>query len=220
MLFGYPVEVADENWLHECVVSTVVSIHAIVDGGKKMPTWPNILPDAYRVKLKSRTGLKSRLISYAAALRKLSGTERQQILDALTAQNKIPELLNRQCDCEDVDHLPEGIRKPILSLFTFVFGLLTAYEVRQRQYSTLCKSIPARVCPFCGCERLDAPGAPQEDLDHYIPRSRYPFAAANLRNLAPMGGGAAIPRTSSLKTHYVIRMDSGVAHAILIPLLE
>lgn len=188
MLFGYPIEVTTENWLHESVVAAVVRIHEIVDSGKKMPAWPSILPDAYRVKLMNRPGLKDRLSSYAKALRKLSIIERQQILVALSAQNKIPELLKCQCDCEDVDHLPEAIREPILSLFTFVFGLLTAYEVRQRQYAALCKSIPTRVCPFCGCERLDAPGAPQEDLDHYIPRSKYPFAAANLRNLAPMGG--------------------------------
>lgn len=188
MLFGYPVEVASENWLHESVIAAVLSIHALVDGGKKMPAWPNILPDAYRGKLKSRPALKTRLSSYATALRKLSAIERQQILDALIAQNRIAELLSCQCDCEDVGDFPETIRKPILSLFTFVFRLLTAYEVRQRQYAALCASIPARVCPFCGCERLDAPGAPQEDLDHYIPRSKYPFAAANLRNLAPMGG--------------------------------
>lgn len=188
MLFGYPVAVASENWLHESVIAAVLNIHALVDGGKKMPAWPNILPSAYRDKLKSRPALKYRLTSYTTALRKLSAIERQQILDALVAQNRIPELLSCQCDCEDVGDLPQAIREPILSLFTFVFGLLTAYEVRQRQYAALCASIPARVCPFCGCERLDAPGAPQEDLDHYIPRSRYPFAAANLRNLAPMGG--------------------------------
>ena len=44
-----------------------------------------------------------------------------------------------------------------------------------------------RVCPFCGCESFDAPGAPREDLDHYLSKSRYPFAVANLRNLVPMG---------------------------------
>ena len=43
------------------------------------------------------------------------------------------------------------------------------------------------MCPFCGCEYFDAPGAPREDLDHYLPKSLYPFAAANLRNLVPMG---------------------------------
>lgn len=188
MLFSYPVEVAAENWLHESVIAAVTSIHSLVNDRKRMLAWPKILPEAHRKKLESRSGLKERLNSYAKALRKLSVIEREQTLTALVAQNKIPELLSRQCDCEDVEHLPEAIRQPILSLFTFVFGLLTAYEVRQRQYMALCARIPARVCPFCGCERLDAPGAPQEDLDHYIPRSKYPFAAANLRNLAPMGG--------------------------------
>lgn len=188
MLFGYPVEVTAENWLHESIIAAVLDIHALVDEGKKMPIWPKILPDAYREKLKKRTGLKDRLSSYASVLRKLSAIERQQILNALVAQNRIPELLSSQCDCEDIGDLPKAIREPILSLFTFVFGLLTEYEVRQRQYAALCTKIPARVCPFCGCEMFEAPGAPQEDLDHYIPRSKYPFAAANLRNLPPMGG--------------------------------
>ena len=43
------------------------------------------------------------------------------------------------------------------------------------------------MCPFCALEYFDAPGAPREDLDHYLAVSRYPFAAANLRNLTPMG---------------------------------
>lgn len=188
MLFGYPVESTAENWLHDSIIASVKDIHTVVDGGRRMPVWPKILPEAYRERLKGRTGLKTRLRDYANALRKLSVIERQQVLDALIAQNKILELLRCQCDCEDLSHLPEEIRRPALSLFTFVFKLLTEYDVRQRQYKALCESIPARVCPFCGYERLDAPGAPQEDLDHYIPRSKYPFAAANLRNLAPMGG--------------------------------
>jgi hypothetical protein len=188
MLFGYPVEATAENWLHDSIIASVKDIHTVVDGGRRMPVWPKILPEAYRERLKGRTGLKTRLRDYANALRKLSVIERQQVLDALIAQNKILELLRCQCDCEDLSHLPEEIRRPVLSLFTFVFKLLTEYDVRQRQYKALCESIPARVCPFCGYERLDAPGAPQEDFDHYIPRSKYPFAAANLRTLAPMGG--------------------------------
>ena len=188
MLFGYPIEITNENWLHESIVAAVVRIHEIIENGKKIPAWPAILPEVYRDKLKSRIGLKSRFSANAKVIRKLNPAERKQMLDALVAQNKISELLNRQCDCESVTDLPKAAREPALSLFTFAFDLLTDYEVRQRQYAALCKSIPARVCPFCGCEGLDAPGAPQEDLDHYIPRSKYPFAAANLRNLAFMGG--------------------------------
>jgi hypothetical protein len=188
VLFGYPVEVTAENWLHESVVAAVKRIHELVENGTQIPQWPTIIPEVYREKLKSRQGLKDRLSAYATAIGKLTVAERQLVHGALVAQNRIPELLNGQCDCDEVSQLPKNVREPTLSLFTFAFDLLTAYDVRQRQYAALCDSIPTRVCPFCGCESLDAPGAPQEDFDHYIPRSKYPFAAANLRNLAPMGG--------------------------------
>lgn len=188
MLFGYPIAVTAENWLHDSLVAAVRRIHELVDERKRMPSWPNILPDAYRVKLSGRTGLAKRLKDYAKAIKALTPAQRQIVLEALEGQNRISDLLIRHCDCDELADLPVAAQQPAKALFTFAFGLLTEYEIRQRQYKALCGSIPARVCPFCGCEGLDAPGAPQEDLDHYIPRSKYPFAAANLRNLAPMGG--------------------------------
>ncbi|MFM7366725.1 MAG: hypothetical protein ACKO2Z_02745, partial [Sphaerospermopsis kisseleviana] len=45
----------------------------------------------------------------------------------------------------------------------------------------------SHTCPFCGCENFDAPESPREALDHYLVEKKYPFAAANLRNLVPMG---------------------------------
>lgn len=188
MLFGYSIAATSENWLHESMIAAVEKVHSLVDEGKRMPKWPNIFPDAYRERLSGRKGLAKRLAVYTKAIKSLSSADRELVLQALSTQNRISELLSRQCDCMDLEELPMASREPIKNLFTFAFGLLTDYGVRQRQYKALCETIPARICPFCGCEGLDAPGAPQEDLDHYIPRSKYPFAAANLRNLAPMGG--------------------------------
>ncbi|HEY2560915.1 MAG TPA: hypothetical protein VGI48_14515 [Caldimonas sp.] len=188
MLFSYPIAVAAENWLHECLVTAVRTVHKLIDEGKQLPRWPTVLPAEHRDKLSSRTGLAERFAAYANAITALSAAERESVLDALETQNKIPELLARQSDCLELADLPQDVRQPVKALFTFGFDLLTPFEIRQRQYQALCDVIPVRVCPFCGCEGLDAPGAPQEDLDHYIPRSKYPFAAANLRNLAPMGG--------------------------------
>lgn len=216
MLFGYPIEITNENWLHESVVTSVLQIHELIEKGKKLPTWPAILPKEHQEKLQSRTGLKSRFSAYAKAIRKLNAADRQRVIDTLVAQNKISELLNRQCDCEIIADLPIIARAPTLSLFTFAFDLLTKYDIRQRQYAALCKSIPARVCPFCGCEGLDAPGAPQEDLDHYIPRAKYPFAAANLRNLAPMGGRC---NTAYKHTQDPLRRTDGQRRAACDPYL-
>lgn len=188
MLFSYPAAAAAENWLHDCLIAAVKTVHTLVDGGKRMPKWPTILPEAHREKLSNRTGLRDRFSTYARALKGLTPQERNSVLLALDQQNRIRELLAGESDCAELTDLPAPIREPVKALFTFAFDLLTPLEIRQRQYKSLCTLIPARVCPFCGCESLDAPGAPQEDLDHYIPRSKYPFAAANLRNLAPIGG--------------------------------
>jgi len=154
-----------------------------------VPTWPDIIPPAHRGKLRTRMGLRKLLNQYSAAARKLNVQGRQQVLTCLTQQNRITDLVTCSTDCESLTDLPMAIRVPIADLFGFAFELLTPLGVRDRHYQEIyiATSASHNVCPFCGCESFDAPGAPREDLDHYLPKSRYPFAAANLRNLVPMG---------------------------------
>lgn len=214
MLFGYPVAATAENWLHDCMVAAVATVHQLVDDQKPLPTWPEIIPLAHRAKLSTRHGLRDRFLEYAQAVGTLSTQKRKAVLDAVTSQNRIPELLAGHCDCQALGDLPKSIREPAKALFSFAFGLLTDLGIRQRQYKDVCDAIPERVCPFCGCEGLDAPGAPQEDLDHYIPRSKYPFAAANLRNLAPMGGRC---NSAYKRAQDPLRDDNGVRRTAFDP---
>lgn len=188
MLFGYPNTANSENWLHDCMVTAIATVHNLIDNKIPIPDWPEIIPVAHRADLSAKFGLRDRFLKYARAVGRLSKQNRKAVLDSVASQNKIPELLAGQCDCQSLSELPKCVREPAKSLFSFAFSLLTDLGIRQLQYQKVCDGISERVCPFCGCEGLDAPGAPQEDLDHYIPRSKYPFAAANLRNLAPMGG--------------------------------
>lgn len=188
MLFSYPIAAAEENWIHECLIAVVTAVHGCVDAGRKLPKWPAVIPEAFREKLKARDGLKSRLKEYNKTIRALSPEERAIVLDAMASQNRLPELLRADVNCPCLVDLPATVRAPIRALFDYAFELLSEFEVRQRQYQSVWTGMPAKMCPFCGCEYFDAPGAPQEDLDHYLPRSKYPFAAANLRNLPPMGG--------------------------------
>ena len=127
------------------------------------------------------------MAQYAAAAGKLSVPERQQVLACLVQQNRIADLVTCSTDCESLSDLPKAIQAPVAELFGFAFELLTGLGVRDRHYHAIYTAVPYHVCPFCGCEYFDAPGAPREDLDHYLPKSLYPFAAANLRNLVPMG---------------------------------
>lgn len=187
MLFGYPVEATQNNWLHDCLCETVRKLHARADAGKRYPAWPKILPKAYRVKLESRTGLRDRVKAYDRAIRKISKADRDAILQAVEAENRISDLLSGACDCATIDNLPEVVREPADALFAFAFDLLTDLDVRDQQYAAIYASASEHMCPFCGTEYFDAPGTAREALDHYLTRSRYPFAAANLRNLVPMG---------------------------------
>jgi hypothetical protein len=165
----------------------VQTIHANHDGRQGALAWPDIIPAVHRDKLRRRTGLYDRLAQYAAAAGKLSVSERQQVLACLVQQNRIADLVICSTDCESLSDLPKAIQAPIVELFGFAFELLTGLGVRDRHYRTIYTAVPYHVCPFCGCEYFDAPGTPREDLDHYLPKSLYPFAAANLRNLVPMG---------------------------------
>ncbi len=188
MLFGYPLAATQNNWLHDCVLDAVTTVHSLVDAKKRYPAWPKILPDAHQAALKSRTGLRDRLKAYDTALRKLaSKRERDVIFVAITDQNRIADLLSNSCDCAALDKLPPAIHAAVTSLFDYVFGLLTDLKVRDEHYKAIYDAATDHVCPFCGTEYFDAPGAPREALDHYLAKSRYPFAAANLRNLVPMG---------------------------------
>jgi hypothetical protein len=187
VLFGYPVAATAENWLHECLREMLHSIHASLEAGQVPQAWPHIIPTAYRTELRRRPGLRDRLTAYQNVCMDLSPAERTRLLLAFNSQNNIAQLLSCASDCEAIGDLPQPIRQPASDLFEFAFNLLSDLGIRDRQYTIIYDAAPHHVCPFCGCEFFDAPGAPHEALDHYLAESKYPFAGANLRNLVPMG---------------------------------
>jgi hypothetical protein len=117
----------------------------------------------------------------------LPPAERTRVLQAFADENQISQLVAGTSDCEAVDDLPPAIQDPVCELFSYSFKLLTGLGIRDDFYRLIYSGIKYPVCAFCGLEYFDAPGAPREALDHYLARSRYPFAATNLRNLVPMG---------------------------------
>ncbi|MEM9943335.1 MAG: hypothetical protein AAF939_17355 [Planctomycetota bacterium] len=189
MLYSYPEEAATDNWLHECLVATIENVHVRVEANQKLPRWPSIVSEAHRDQLnaKDRDKLKKLISNYNSELKKLDPQERQQVRDAVGEQNQLQQLFRDESNCEELSALPEGVRQPAKDLCVYVFGLLTDFGVRKSQYEIVWAAIEDKVCPFCGIEGFAATSAPSEDLDHYLPKSRYPFAAANLANLVPAG---------------------------------
>jgi hypothetical protein len=187
VLFGYPNAANASNWLHDCIYEILKNIHLALNQGVQPLSWPDCIPATHREKLKSRRGLRNRINVYKETLENLRPAERQEVYNALIDQNKIPTLLSATSNCKKIDELPEGIREKISDIYDVAFDLLTDLGIRDKQYKAIYDSIPRKDCPFCGLEPLDAPGAHREDLDHYLARTIYPFAAANLANLVPMG---------------------------------
>lgn len=187
MLFGYDVAATQDNWIHSCLCEAIRTVHSLVEARKRYPKWPNVLPKAYRTTLKSRTGLRDHLKAYATAIRKLDKANRDLVLEALESENRVMELLSGACDCIRMEQLPAVIRNPVERLFGYAFDLLSDFPIRNQHYAAIYANAPSAICPFCGIEPFDAPDAPREALDHYLVKSKYPFAASNLRNLVPMG---------------------------------
>ena len=198
MLFGYPITATTENWLHECLGQILQFIHNNLDNGITSTEWFEAISEPYRTKLQRRLkvskkpepeklSLGDKLKNYQASLKNLDVSERKRILQAFNDQNNIALLLSGACTCEAITDLPKDIRKPVKLLFQAAFESLTHLEIRDKQYQLIYNALSYRVCPFCGCESFDGLGAPREALDHYLPEHKYPFAAANLRNLVPMG---------------------------------
>jgi len=147
-------------------------------------------PPEHRSSLRRRRALNSRFQMLRSEIELLTQAERNIALDSLTTQNLIPGVFD---GATAYVCLPNEIRpqfaSAVVDFFKAAFAALSSLGIRDRQYEIVYESIPAHVCAFCGVEPLDAPVAeiPRENLDHYLAFSIYPFAAVNLRNLAPMG---------------------------------
>lgn len=184
MLNVYPIAATAENWVHNAVYAKVKSALEALNNGLAAPDWAEDMHED----LGDREALRTRYDAFQAAAQGLSFKLRVKVLRALENQNNIPAVFDGVAACPRIAAMPVRIRKPTAALFTAAFDALKGLKVRDRQYQAIFEVLPGKCCPFCGIEPFEAPGLAREDMDHYLPRSLYPFAAANLRNLAPMGG--------------------------------
>lgn len=178
----------EHNWLHTIIYDELLASINDIENGVVPVSWPDWLPQAKRAILQSKWGLREKVQSFRDALATLAPADLAVVRAALICQNDFPVVLQAGQPCTRFDALPAAVRLPAKALFEYAFGQLTELETRDRHYADVYAALQRGVCPFCGLHTLDAPGAPREDLDHYLQISRYPFCGANLRNLSPMCG--------------------------------
>jgi len=187
MLFCYPIEATQNNWLHESLSVMIRNRYEQLGSGDAGEAWPMSIPLARRPELSQRPTLKKHLDGLYQALAALDADEQAQVIDALEAQNEIEALTMAAVACPRLEDLPLSIRTPVATLYSYAFEALSELGLRDEHYAVIYRLLKHKLCPFCGCEFFTAPGGPREDLDHYLLKSKYPFAAANLINLVPMG---------------------------------
>lgn len=182
MLNVYPIAATAENWVHEAVYTKVKAVLEALNHGNPSPEWSHQVHE----ELAGRNALETVFKAFCSAAEKLGPRQRSNILRALEAQNNIPAVFDGATACPRLETLPSRIRKPTKALFEAAFEALKSLKVRDRQYEIIYAA--EKYCPFCGIDPFGSPGLAREDLDHYLSRTLYPFAGANLQNLVPMCG--------------------------------
>ena len=132
--------------------------------------------------------LKKKIVAFYKAYRSLDAADRGVVQSAFSSTNSIRRQLSCRTPRYSVDELPEAIRDATSSLFNHLFeNTLSSGEACRKHWRDFYESLAGKHCPFCGLEILHSPELYKQDYDHILCKSRYPFAAVNLRNLAPMG---------------------------------
>lgn len=206
MLVSYPVEAIEENWLHGGLAAVLT--RALDQQQEPMTDWLLEFPVERRNAVESRPSLRQRLELVVASIAALGKAQRDALSACLAQQNDLPGVFSSLAAPSAIAAEPPALKLQLASLFEKAFELLTDLGIRDRQYQRVYDHVSGHVCGFCGIEPLSAPGpdSPREHLDHYLAVSLYPLAAANMRNLAPIGGRC---NTAFKKAKDVLRSTGG-----------
>jgi hypothetical protein len=185
VLYYYAAAAANNNnWLHEWFVEALTLSMGAIDSYSPAPTW-NALTANHIGTLRGRPALRFAFKALVDAYEAASGTERLVVRDAFGSQNNVAGACVTG-QCFRAEDLTQAVAEAAVALGERLFNLLSELQIRKPHYEQIWNELIYYDCPFCGYNPLDAPSLPAEDLDHYLSRKIYPFAAANLKNLAPM----------------------------------
>jgi hypothetical protein len=170
--------------------------------GNPLNAWLEEFPAEKRDDLEAKPSLLEALRAVADGVANVAAADRAAFLACMHAQNDIPEIFDPGVALADLPDGHDVLIQRIETLFRTAFRMLTPLGVRDRQYALIYEALPAHICAFCGIEPLTAPdpAIPRENLDHYLPITRYPFAGVNLRNLAPTGSKCNGPHKHNVDT--------------------
>jgi hypothetical protein len=142
------------------------------------------------------SGVKAKFETLFKAFKRLNKTKQSELISIYTASKNIQNICSDLTNIyKGVDKYDKPIRKPLKSLFEFLFNETVGTAVFKTNakmhiddhYELFQKANNVHVCPFCGLETYTLPKSRRSEYDHYLPISIYPWLGVNFNNLVPMG---------------------------------
>ncbi len=213
MLFSLSPSAASENWLRDVLNDALIRGFACIDANQYPLSWLDGTPQAERDRLTKRKKLGGAVEAIFQAYRALNAAHRGLVTEALEDQRNIADLFNGNRTANTLADLPDTMRAPLKEYADRVFDVLDEWGIRDRSYAIHDEG-GVSACPFCGYEAMDSSRIRHMDWDHYLAKTLYPFAGADLRNLSPMGDGC----NGSFKVAKdVLRSNGGLRRACFDP---
>lgn len=190
MLFTFPQEALNCNWVNQTAVDTLIAGMDAIDDENAPLDWPDCLPQDRRNVLQRRTGLRPKLTVFWDEYAKLGSFEKRCLRDAVAEQINLPNVYSDvSLPCACLDDIPVAMQDSVKSLAEYLFSQLGGIKeggkvLRDIQFET-CQNHGIRICPFCGLEHFQPEGTKRNALDHLMPISKYPFVSADFKNLIP-----------------------------------
>jgi hypothetical protein len=113
-------------------------------------------------------------------------------MQGTTTASKMKKQLNSLISIKSGNHVLSEDEKALYPNWINEFGALFNYEAMSQVFGRdITNSIDLNICPYCNnedIETINIVGAEtRPDLDHYYPKSKFPFLALTLSNLIPAG---------------------------------
>jgi hypothetical protein len=177
--------------LHNLLEKVVCEVWCTACDAHCVDKLEQVFKDIYHYTYKGNP-LKDEVERIYDIFKSLTSAVRTQVKEAFKTNNNI-ELLCNGTDPVYLSALPNVVENDIKPLFKWCYEtLLEKGKVagdKKDYYNQLIKhpDNDFDTCPCCGLIDIEsAESICREDYDHYLPKSKYPFASVNFTNLVPI----------------------------------
>lgn len=179
--------------LHGMLEHLVCSVWCEADDSDCEPKLSLELKKVYHYSFKKDVSFKDEIVRIYEIFKDLPQLERCIIRLAFKRNNKIEQLCNKDSFpiyLNDMHKVVENDIRPLFEwCYTYLLDQTKVIGDKLLYYKDLILENNFLYCPCCGLIDFESPepeNERRESNDHYLPKSKYPFASVNFKNLVPL----------------------------------